>query len=365
MKRKKLRTFKIIEDSFHYLRPRNHLKNLTFIIINTKINPQGKGETKVEKPISYCCEVANISTDFEKNRSELKREYLKKQIELYTKIVKKIAGHSGSFGTGYPFYAIGSDLNGPMPYIKEQVRYNEELKKWVQKSNYQTWNCATCLEQNGEFLPDLKQLCKPCPYMDNELKPRKIINRLPDLDLWMICEEKKIETAKKHMIKLFQEYQIAPSDIDPLKSIEELSQIVESLKNGSMPQNYLPIDTHIIGSARLATLIAQTPFVIKESLKNNIIPYLPIHPISLRKSWQYDDTAYNFIHDYLSSLTPYNWNPELQDLLDQTRRQLALTYKTEELYECLLMTGSDSTKRRQKTKELQDSFKERIESWKN
>ena len=58
------------------------------------------------KPISFCSEVAQISTDFEKCNTNLKKEYLIKNIEKIHAIMSSIDGYCGTFGTGYPFYAL-------------------------------------------------------------------------------------------------------------------------------------------------------------------------------------------------------------------------------------------------------------------
>lgn len=34
--------------------------------------------------------------------------------------------------------------------------------------------------------------------MNDKLKPRKIINRLPDLDMWLVCEDGCVEKHKKN-----------------------------------------------------------------------------------------------------------------------------------------------------------------------
>lgn len=42
--------------------------------------------------------------------------------------MKLVPGFKGAFGTGYPFYAIGSNMQYSYPIIEEQIRYNDELK---------------------------------------------------------------------------------------------------------------------------------------------------------------------------------------------------------------------------------------------
>ena len=63
-------------------------------------------------PISFCKDVANISTQYELINSELKRKYLIFNINLINTIMQSIDGYQGSFGTGYPFYALGKKLDG-------------------------------------------------------------------------------------------------------------------------------------------------------------------------------------------------------------------------------------------------------------
>ncbi len=55
-------------------------------------------------------------------------------------------------------------------------------------------------------------------------------------------------------------------------------------------------------------LIEDVPKELHEAKIEDRIPYLPIMPKSLRKHWQYDDEAYNFIYDYLSAFTPFNFS---------------------------------------------------------
>jgi len=308
-------------------------------------------------------EVAKISSEFEQNNGDLKRRYFIKNIQLYNSIAAKVTGTCGSFGTGYPFYALTKDLNGQLPVIKEQIRYNSELASEVEKSKYTTWSCAACLTQNYSIMPDLKQICKPCPNMDDALKPRKIINRLPDLDMWLVCDDYYIESAKKQLIELFRANNLQSSDINPIQTIFDISEINDDLKENRMPNKPLPLDAHIIDYSTFYSLIEQVPFVLKRAAINNEIPYLPIHPLSYRKKWQYDDVAYNFIHDYLSSLTEFNFKEDLKQILYETRNIVAKCYSIEQLYYYLLATGPECVRRRHKTLVLEDRFKERINLW--
>ncbi|MDD3186866.1 MAG: hypothetical protein PHD02_00090 [Bacilli bacterium] len=307
--------------------------------------------------------VARTSNAYERCNGDLKREYVIQNIELYNYIARQVDGNCGTFGTGYPFYALQKGLNGKLPIIAEQIRYNNALIKSVNDSEHVFWPCLECLTRNYGHMPDLKQICKTCPNIDDELKPRKLLNRLPDIDMWLVCDDNYCESAAAILISLFQKYRLLPSDIDPVKTIEELWEIARSLKTGLMPKYNLPLDAHIISYSNLALLIEKIPYEFKRALDYGEIPYLPIHPLSYRKVWQHDDTAYNFVHDFLSSLTEFNFNDDLNYLLQETRAYIANGYTFEELYDILIASGPKSVKDRHKTLQLKKTFEERIKSW--
>ena len=224
---------------------------------------------------------------------------------------------------------------------------------------------CSLLKYNGRVMPDLKTICRTCKQMDDTLKPRKIINSMPDIDLWIVCENGKIEETKEKLLYLFASSQMTPSDINPVQTIEDIGEITSDLKAGIIPRKWLPLDTHIIDYDTFYTLIEQLPAIIEEAKRTGKIPYLPIHPFSLRKKWQQDDEPYNFVQDFLLSLTDFDFEINLKQVLEKTREILAKTYTIDELYEIMLSSGPESVVRRQKTKQLESSFKERIKSWKS
>lgn len=317
----------------------------------------------MERTIDICRMASISSTDFEKSNTDFKRRYLIYNIMLYNYVVAKTKKHHGTFGTGYPFYALNPDLTGNLPIIDEQIRYNNELLTAIQRCGYEDWECTECLQKNYNQMPDLKQKCKPCDKLDDALKPRKILNRLPDIDLWTICEEKEIEEIKEELSILFKEHDMQPSDINPVQTITDLTEIADDVRNGIIPKKALPLDAHIIGYSTLSSLIEQTPMIIEQALEEGKTPYLPIQPWSLRKKWQHDDTPYNFIHDYLYSFTDFDFDKELKELLTETRKIIASRYSTDELFELTTLTGADCVARRNKTKALRPYFNERIKSW--
>ncbi len=324
------------------------------------------------EPIEFAKKPAIISTDFELLDSQIKREYILSNIIIYNKIGALIQECKGTFGTGYPFYALNRDLTGVLPIIGEQIRYNDELIEHAENSSFKEWRCARCLDERKFTMPDLKQICKACPGMDDTLKPRKLINRLPDIDMWMIYEPKDFEHMKEVVAKSLADHGFKTSDVDPVQTIYELEQIVNELKGGRMTKKKLPIDTHLIDRLTIYTLISQIPDVLDHCYRNKgSKPYLPIHPESLRKTWQKDDSAYNFVFDYLFSFTEFKLDDEIQALLNETRREVANKYSMETLKDFLDRVAEPSVKNRIRTSRTRDGkpgvleeiYEKRIESW--
>lgn len=307
--------------------------------------------------------VADISDAFEKENSELKKQYIISNIILYNNIAGVIKECKGTFGTGYPFYVLKKDFSGALPIIDEQLRYNDELRQNAERSGLSEWFCETCLSEKGFTMPDLKQICKACPGMDKLLKPRELIKRLPDIDMWAVCSDEDMAYVSETLARVLTQNGFKTSDVDPVKTIYEMQEIVSKLQSNKMPLLKLPIDTHLVDNVTLYTLISQIPDTLDSCMKKGDVPFIPIHPLSLRKTWQRDDVAYNFVHDYLSSFSEFKMDPQIQQLLNETRKEVAKRYSFDKLYEFLIQTGPSSVKRRHKTKELKETFRERIESW--
>lgn len=309
--------------------------------------------------------VEKTSTEFEEFNTDLKRRYLLWNIEIFNAIVLKIKENRGSFGTGYPFYALDDKLEGKLPIIQEQIRYNRQLVREGEVVGKSIWLCESCIKEKYSKMPDLKKICKPCPNMLNSIKPRKIINRLPDMDLWMICEDGKLEQAKEKLSILLDKNRIDSSDKNPLATIEYVSQIVKTLKSGEMPKIFLPIDAHIIELSQIKELIEKIPNEIEVAKREGKKPYLPINPMSYRKYWQHDDEAYNFVFDYLATFKTFNVPEDLQKSINKNRRKIALKYSPQELFEILLQVSTESAFRRFQSPELKECFLNKAELWKN
>ncbi len=313
--------------------------------------------------MNICEKAAEASNKFENTNTDLKKQYLIKNIKIINTIMSKVPGYCGSFGTGYPFYALDSNLEGELPLISEQIRYNNQLLESAHKLKSE-WRCASCLNTMGQLMPDLKQICKPCPTMNDELKPRKVLNRLPDVDMWMICSDLYVDVAKEKLSKLFDVFDMKTSDVNPVQTINDVSDIADDLSNGIMPSKMLPLDVHIIEYSKFSNLISNVPFALQTAIQNEHQPYLPIHPISLRKTWQYDDVAYNFILDFMFSLTPFDWDGNLSSKLDYSRKIIANAFTNEQLCDILHSVAPDSVERRLETPRLQKVYERRMDLWK-
>lgn len=307
--------------------------------------------------------VETASTSFEQTSTELKRKYLLWNIESFNIIASRVSVSIGTFGTGYPFYALDTSLNGKLPIICEQIRYNRQLVKDGKPFQKSIWHCQSCLSQNYDSMPNLKSVCLPCPKIPHTLKPRKIVNRLPDIDMWLVCEDGQVETAQEELIKFLEKNNMHTSDVDPLSSIDDVIKISQMLKEGIVPKIFLPIDTHIVEKSALKSLIEQVPSVLTEATSHSEVPYLPIQPKSYRKQWQYDDEAYNYIYDYLSAFTPFNFPEDLQESLEVSRQKIASAYTPEELFDILCQTATDSNRRRFESPDLKTLFIKKMLEW--
>lgn len=308
-------------------------------------------------------EVEKSSTTFEKTNTDLKRKFLKWNIEAFNMIASSVSVNRGSFGTGYPFYVLDENLNGEIPIISEQIRYNRQLVRDGEPVQKSIWQCKSCLERNYDIMPDLKIVCKPCQNMIDSLKPRKIINRLPDLDMWLVCEDGSIEQAQAELSKLLEKYNMRTSDVSPLQSLSDVVKISTNLKDGEFPKVFLPIDAHIMEKSKLMELVEQVPDELQLAKLEERKPYLPIRPKSLRKEWQYDDEAYNFIYDYLSAFTAFNFTEGMEETLQKSRTRVIRENTPEELFDFLTQVATPANFRRFQEHELEEIFYRRITGW--
>ena len=99
----------------------------------------------------------------------------------------------------------------------------------------------------------------------------------------MICEDGKIAQAKEMLVRKFIQEEMYTSDVDPLRTMRKFSLIARDLISGKMPDKNLPLDIHVIEYSKFVNILKEAPRVIENAIKNDTVPYLPIHPHSLRK----------------------------------------------------------------------------------
>lgn len=86
--------------------------------------------------------VEKASTDFEISNTDLKRKYILWNIEVFNILAKHVSVSKGTFGTGYPFYVLDNNLQGTLPIIPEQIRYNMQLVKDGKPFQKSIWLCV-------------------------------------------------------------------------------------------------------------------------------------------------------------------------------------------------------------------------------
>ena len=138
-----------------------------------------------------------------------------------------------------------------------------------------------------------------------------------------------------------------------LKTLERIRLKNNPKINEDMIQEFISKDPSVLGLGDLTTV-----------KREKIQPYLPIHPKSYRKQWQYDDEAYNYIYDFLSAFTEYNFSEELQNSLDRSRFKVSSEFSEDELFDFLLSSATKSNFRRFQSVELEDYYRKRIQGWK-
>ena len=153
------------------------------------------------------------------------------------------------------------------------------------------------------------------------------------------------------------------SDVSPLQSLSDVVKISTNLKDGEFPKVFLPIDAHIMEKSKLMELVEQVPDELQLAKVEERKPYLPIRPKSLRKEWQYDDEAYNFIYDYLSAFTAFNFTEGMKETLQKSRTRVIRENTPEELFDFLTQAATPANFRRFQEHELEEIFYRRITGW--
>ncbi len=311
-----------------------------------------------------------------------KRRYIQNIYNLYRQVGRSSNHALGMFTTGYPGYNLA------LSEIGEQYRYNHELLKQIKELGIEsmTWKCGGCLMDNYHKMPNLKQICYPCQSISDAVKPRKIINRLPDLDVWFVYDDaQKFFQFEAETNAIFLSHEIErelakrnlyTSDVDPIRTINDMYEISESLKKFTIPKTNLPVDVHLVGINYLKNLIQSVPEYMVYRLSGEP-GELKINPYSLRKTWEFDEAGYNYIFDFLLSFTvvplkkekgEYDYvseENELISLVNETRKLIVNHFDVDEIYSVLQSVSGLPAKRRLETQNVQDEFLAKLLNWKN
>lgn len=86
--------------------------------------------------MNICIKVAGASNKFENTNTDLKKHYLIRNIRVINTIVSKVPGYCGSFGTGYPFYVLDSDMSADG--IETNYIYIDRFKNKINEIEH--WN---------------------------------------------------------------------------------------------------------------------------------------------------------------------------------------------------------------------------------
>jgi hypothetical protein len=262
-----------------------------------------------------------LAVDYNANEEPHVGEYLRKQFADFEAAVEAVPGYQGVFGTGHPFYAWKAD--GGVHAIQEIEEHTKSFRPLVANDrarNLGMWPCASCQRDND--LPNLKSVCKPCEIVT--YKPRDLFKVLPDTDFWVIVDELSTDVERDVEARVLAEG-FYSSDRDIKTSLETTVDALEALRQGEIPEQRVPLDLHVVTTDELLACIAAVP---EEIGRDDEPGFIPISPRSLHIGWERTDYPYNFLKDYLFSLTPSGWRHEqLIEELNSTRSQAKVLLK--------------------------------------
>lgn len=299
-------------------------------------------------------ETLDMAVRFIDDESVLKEKYFDTQFIDFDRSVQSVEGVIGTFGTGYPFYA--KKESGGIYRIGEMTRYIRTFKEPLdrdRKRDYGAWICGVC--EVVKSLPDLKTHCKPCDSVD--FKPRDIFRALPDLDYWVIVEdgadlEKILPTIEANI----KSDGFFTSDEDVTKAIKATNQAMRDILKGNMPDTKLPIDLHVVTKSQLLSCIGDVNLALAKGLT------VPITPISLHKKWEKADAPYDFLKDFLFSLTPNNWREsECVQALGDAR--VAAREIVGDDAVAIVSNMAEKEARQLNTPGIREALKKRVEAW--
>ena len=301
--------------------------------------------------------ILDVAVRFTADESLTKGEYFNYQFNRFHDSVKDVPGVIGTFGTGHPFYA--HQENGSIADIPEMRRYQKSFQAAINRDrlrSYGGWLCGAC--ELACNLPDLKKYCKPCDSVD--FKPRDIFKALPDLDYWVVVDdapEIKLRQQEKEIQECAQAAAFESSDRNIIQTLETTKYAMETVLRGIRPGAILPVDMHIVTKTDLLNCLSSTPNAIQAG---NAVK---IAPRSLHKTWENTSKPYDFVKDFLFSLTPHTWKDnELLEALSSTRREVYDLVADDPIK--AVSDRAEKEKRQLEAPGVARCLRERIKSWK-
>lgn len=276
------------------------------------ITPESTDELYI--PHSQLKYALTLATAFNEDERSHKGEYLRQQFHDFELAVRQTPGYLGVFGTGYPFYAWNE--SGGVHAVDEISRFTTSYLSKIEADEARSigmWPCAAC--QCGNGLPDLKTYCRPCENVT--YKPRDLFKALPDVDLWVVTDE--ITQEREEQIEAsVRQVGFYTSDENIKGALDTTVGVMQGIANGEIPRERLPADLHIISKVQLLKAIRSVP---QELLRTDTPGNIPVSPRSLHMAWEDPDEPYDFLKDFLFSLTPSGWqDAELVAELNYSRR---------------------------------------------
>lgn len=306
-------------------------------------------------PHTMLVQVLDTAAEYAQDTSVLKGNYLQQQFDDFTEAVRSVPGYKGVFGTGYPFYALRPD--GGTYDVPEITRYTRSFISEVQKDaqrNYGAWICGACQVETD--LPDLKTYCKPCKQVD--FKPRDIFKALPDLDFWVIVdpETETLDRTEEIIRDRVEAAGFYASDSNVSQAVDSTLYVMRTLQRGHMPSARLPLDLHVVTKQEILACINEAPRALAQG------ETIPISPRSLHVRWEDTDEPYDFLKDFLFSLTAQDWQDE--DLWRSLRdaRHSAKSLVGDDIVQAVAERAPKEA-RQLESPEIQQCLRNRIAEW--
>jgi len=306
-----------------------------------------KKEENNEISIQEIVEVLELSKDAF-NQSNKFANYIEKEIAIVSGILKKELGpsYSGSFGVGYPFYA----KNESEFFKVDEI--NNFITKSIQEAgdknkNIENWICPGC--QNKNKLTDLISVCSNCMLVGEEIKPRKILATIPDLDILVILKEVD-QTILEKVEDILHSKDYKQSDISIKDSFRNTKKVLEDLKNNKEPVSKLPIDLHVLTDSQFKEIASR----IAEGEKSRI--KCP----ALHMTWENHDLQIWF--DFVFSMKEIDLTPELREVLLKSRKMVKEYWGEDNLVDAI-KNYYPRIQRIFETKEVEIALRNKIKTW--